>query len=441
MTEPISFRSVVTQRHLQVYETFVTLFEKHAQELALESGDQALATVTVSRRQLDRWLRGEVKSLPRPRQCRVLEAMLDHKASELFPANVDETRAAATEDADVAPMYETIIASAERSKDIVAELEAADVGDWTVTQIEQDALRLISSQASLRAIDVTARLTGMVEQLGGYLLSTHRPSSLIRLHKSAGIVEALLTKVSHDIGEFDTSLTFGRSAAWHAMNAEDPTLIAWVRCFQAQSSYWIDNHHRANFYTDIALEFAPPDTDVQVWALNLKARAYAFMKRPEEAFIYLNQAVEARNRAEEPGLGELSLADVLVFNEGLQISYEAQTRAQIDPGSRETWAVAEEAVRLLGTPSGNEGRFGAAVDAAAVLATLHILKNNHKEALQLLEPAINTSEQQKLNGVTRCLRRVLAVVLGQSAQSSDAKKLVHELEEALERSTVRLHWS
>src|SRR5919198_3158612 len=80
-TERTVLKTLLTQRHLQRYETFRLEYVRVAGKVAPE-----LRGTAPSRAQYFRWLSGDLKGgLPYPDACRVLEAMFPHwKASELF---------------------------------------------------------------------------------------------------------------------------------------------------------------------------------------------------------------------------------------------------------------------------------------------------------------------------------------------------------------------
>ncbi|MGJ3560557.1 hypothetical protein ACR6C2_26905 [Streptomyces sp. INA 01156] len=59
-------------------------FSRAARRLATQADDPRLASVVVSSRQFDRWMSGELKQLPRPDTCRILEELLGRAARELF---------------------------------------------------------------------------------------------------------------------------------------------------------------------------------------------------------------------------------------------------------------------------------------------------------------------------------------------------------------------
>ena len=86
-TRPTLLKVLLTERHLQRWETFRAEYERVASQLAPE-----LRHTAPSRAQYFRWLNGQLKGgSPYPDACRVLEVMLPPwTADDLFgppPAN------------------------------------------------------------------------------------------------------------------------------------------------------------------------------------------------------------------------------------------------------------------------------------------------------------------------------------------------------------------
>lgn len=84
MPRATRFRHLVQQRHWTVYETFSLYFQRAAKELAKHESDPQLATVNVSRRSFDRWMAGDLKRMPWPSTCRILEHLFQEPAAKLF---------------------------------------------------------------------------------------------------------------------------------------------------------------------------------------------------------------------------------------------------------------------------------------------------------------------------------------------------------------------
>ncbi len=81
---------VLRQRHLQTHRAFCREYDKVARRI-----DGDLVGTYPSRAQFHRWLSGELKGLPYPDHCRVLEEMLPgYTAAELFEPYADEEQTA-----------------------------------------------------------------------------------------------------------------------------------------------------------------------------------------------------------------------------------------------------------------------------------------------------------------------------------------------------------
>lgn len=80
MAGPVVLKKLLRDRHWQVYRTFCVEYDKAARGI-----DRTLLGTYPSRAQLHRWLAGDLKRLPHPHHCQVLEAMLPGmRAHEMF---------------------------------------------------------------------------------------------------------------------------------------------------------------------------------------------------------------------------------------------------------------------------------------------------------------------------------------------------------------------
>jgi hypothetical protein len=78
---------LLAQRHLQTPDSFRVQFERAATSLADREGNPTLSALSVSSRQVRRWLDG---TRPRPDACRVLESMFGHPIGRLLRPAVPE---------------------------------------------------------------------------------------------------------------------------------------------------------------------------------------------------------------------------------------------------------------------------------------------------------------------------------------------------------------
>src|SRR5262245_3312468 len=79
-THFVRLKYLLRQRHWQTYRTFCAEYDK-----AASAFEKELVGTWPSRAQFHRWLTGELKGLPYPDHCRVLEEMFpDWSAAQLF---------------------------------------------------------------------------------------------------------------------------------------------------------------------------------------------------------------------------------------------------------------------------------------------------------------------------------------------------------------------
>ncbi|MGD1220575.1 hypothetical protein AB9Q10_19345 [Streptomyces krungchingensis] len=102
MRRAIRFPQVVEAHHMRIFETFTVHFERAAREVAQLDGNASLASVYVARSTWDRYMSGDIKGLPRPATCRVLEHLFGEPAEQLFGLLEPETAPAAVTAVDAA---------------------------------------------------------------------------------------------------------------------------------------------------------------------------------------------------------------------------------------------------------------------------------------------------------------------------------------------------
>lgn len=86
--QPVRLKTLIRERHWQKYSTFVREFQKTARTI-----DSSLIGACPSRAQLHRWMNGQLKGLPYPDACQVLEKMFPGwTAHQMFePAESEST--------------------------------------------------------------------------------------------------------------------------------------------------------------------------------------------------------------------------------------------------------------------------------------------------------------------------------------------------------------
>ncbi|MFJ3946166.1 hypothetical protein [Streptomyces griseoaurantiacus] len=104
MRRATRFRQLIEESHWTVFATFSIHFQRAARDVARIDDDPRLAAVTVSSRSFDRWMAGDLKRMPWPPTCRVLEHLLGEPAVALFgPPTGDFTRTFEDSQAEAGP--------------------------------------------------------------------------------------------------------------------------------------------------------------------------------------------------------------------------------------------------------------------------------------------------------------------------------------------------
>lgn len=164
--KPTLLKLLVQQGYL-THETFRQAFERTARELGL-------GELSVEARQYDRWLNGEIRTLPYPSACRVLERMFGRSAQELFTSADHACEAASELDQSAVPTAtrtesvrrheprvsrhvrgevrsttaaerEAVMAAAHESSEHAGSVESSALGPVTLEQLHADAISLARS--------------------------------------------------------------------------------------------------------------------------------------------------------------------------------------------------------------------------------------------------------------------------------------------------------
>jgi hypothetical protein len=97
--EPVRLKAVLRQKHLQTHNAFCREYDRVARKI-----DPELAGTWPSRAQFHRWLSGELKGLPYPHHCRVLEKMCPGwTAEQLFEAGNGEAEPPTADASPIVP--------------------------------------------------------------------------------------------------------------------------------------------------------------------------------------------------------------------------------------------------------------------------------------------------------------------------------------------------
>ena len=236
---------LMIERHL-TREQVIDVLDRRARDMGVR--DFAL-----SLRQLDRWLAGDVATLPRPSLCRVVEAEFGCPVRRLLAVGSPLDGTASTPQAEALRARSTVIAGeVESVLDVTARmgwLGSVNAEDSTLELLDaatEDIIARYGAEGPPRLAPEVVRLRRHVHEL---LQGHQHPRQRLRLYALAGRLSAMLGYMAVGQARFMLARAYCAEAFALAAAAEDSDLQAWVRGTESLSAYYQKR------YTD-ALELA-----------------------------------------------------------------------------------------------------------------------------------------------------------------------------------------
>ncbi|MDX3854211.1 hypothetical protein [Streptomyces sp. AK02-01A] len=300
-------RQLLEARHLTTHRAFEAQFLRAARRLAAEVDDPGLASVAVSSRQFDRWMGGELKNLPRPDTCRVLEELLGRTAEELFAPTSAEHGIAAPEPAKISLVHAVCpVADDENPVGIITRARELSCGN-----ADEATLTLLASQldeiADRYEMDGPHGLSGQAKslrKLGHTLLAGQQPPSarreLFRITARAG---GLLGYMAVNTGNFPLAEAYCAEALELSRAIGDLDTELWAGGTLSFALYYTGRYDEADARAAAAVDRSPNHPQAIRLLVNGRARALAKLgdrKRTERA---IRQALDLSDRHDvAPGL-------------------------------------------------------------------------------------------------------------------------------------------
>ncbi|WP_156725237.1 hypothetical protein [Streptomyces apocyni] len=274
------FRQLLQQRHLTTYGAFATQFERVAVRLAELDGDLRLASLRVSARQFDRWMGGDLRTLPRPDACRVLEHLLGRPVSELFSgAGGDGDAAARTTPTPVPPPHVPLPRdTGDDPLQIVArahELTTSNADDATLTFLA-NALENVSAQYEQHGPHALRPQTRNLRQLTHTLLDGRQPPRVRQeLFRLAARTSGLLAYMAVNTGDFALAEAYCTESLDLSRAIDDLDTELWASGTLSFGLYYAARYDEADACAAAAVERAPHDAQSIRLLVNGRARALA----------------------------------------------------------------------------------------------------------------------------------------------------------------------
>lgn len=397
MADVTLLRVLLTKRHWQRWSTFEVQFRRAAVRLAESEGEPGLATTPVSPRQFERWYSGQVKTLPRPDACRVLEGMFGHPAADLLaPA-----RLVAPGPLTATPPPPDVMISGELPdpgvftegdtatlrRQFIASLSGfAGYGvlQRALTGREPDRVHMTLDRGTTSEERVTY-LEGVAGDLGDRVV---RAAPLLVLEPALDTLRGVMTlleerqptrhqarlvqvsarlcivvgEVLFNIGQFGSARDWYVSAQHAAHDAGDRYLTDIALAGQAYLPTYSDDPAGALALLEPRLAANPAPSPAIAWLWGFTARAHAALGQRDEfkAAIDCSQECLASSRPEQVRPGIFSFVpEKLAF-------YEASGAVQLgDPGT--ALAAADRALALYDPAETTEPALATLVRASALV--------------------------------------------------------------------------
>jgi hypothetical protein len=212
--------------------------------------------LSVSTRQVGRWMVGALDGLPHPAACRVLEQMFGESAERLFGPPDPPSRAEVT----TVEVAEPMLAGSEAVEDLAVQKEVAmaaaesarfgqfaeqsNVGPHTLEQFRADLIRIVTIYPNRPVYPLFVELRALRNRAFELLEGRQFPDQSRELYLVAGVLCGVLANASFDLGWLPAAETQARTAFLCAELAGNNALRAWVRGTQSLVAYW-DERPRA----------------------------------------------------------------------------------------------------------------------------------------------------------------------------------------------------
>lgn len=433
-------KALLRARHWQKYATFCREYDKAADRL-----DGRLVGTWPSRSQFVRWLGGEMKGLPHPDHCRVLESMFDGlSAAQLFasaeqslprlddflPSGTTVTAATAV---DPRPIAVPSVVEADGTgrghgtgalgeEIAMATEDAARFVRRGRGAVDQDVLDQLNADVRQLAVDYLSRppyamiqpLSRLRREVFDRLEEHQRPKVLPPLYRAAGQLCALLAHASADLGQAYAAETDTRAAWLCADLAEDNPLRVYVRWIQSNVAYWSGDYRRAAELAHSAQRYATTGTSLLRLA-SQEARAYAACGEQSDVERALGTVEAARGNA-EAGID----SGVFRFEPGKAAYYASEARLALGgrPNAMKAADDAQTALDLFteAPPAEQCPEFIAA--ARLDLAASHLALGTLDGAAEHLEAVFGLATESRTQPIVGRISKTEAVLTGHRYGSS-----------------------
>jgi hypothetical protein len=389
----------------------------------------------LSVRTLRRWITGDVATRPRPAQCRVAQSLWGRPMEQLLrppspEALLGDDETTVGDEADVSVTTERqVTMAARRAAEFTAATESGGIGQETVDQLRDDVRDLAAAYLRDPVTTLVGPLAQTQDGVFAHLEARQRPSQAADLYFLAGVVSALLAKMSQDVGRPREAMTQARTAYVCADNAGHSGLRAWSRGLQSLITYWAGRPSEAARYARLgAAELGGGAGSVAAWLPALEARAWALVSAAAETSSAIARATDARSAHAVDDLDEIG--GLFEFSTAKQHYYAAGALVHLD-GTAGAAEAATDALRLY--DASEDESYSDAAGARAELALARVIAGEVDGAGEALTPVLQLAPERRITGIVASAARVDAALRRPAMVASPVARTIRGEIEAFTR--------
>jgi len=306
MTRAVSYPQTRLEQLAQQLRLTIVDFQREyaATSRRLADAGQGKA-LTVSHRQVRRWLAGDLDGLPHLSSRRVLDQMFGEPAERLFgpPRPMPGTEIVPAPRQNVGPYHDEASTLALEREVAMAAAESArfaqfagqsNAGPHTVEQFRADIDRIVANYGNRPVYPTFVEVRELRNRAFELLEGRQPPDKTRDLYLVAGLLCAILGEASHDLGHTSAATTQFRTAFLCAELAGHNALRCWVRAMQCMVAYWENRPRVAAELAADGWQYIPETGTARIHLASQEARAQARLRDHRCAKNALARAEQAR---------------------------------------------------------------------------------------------------------------------------------------------------
>ncbi|MEU8655295.1 hypothetical protein [Actinoplanes philippinensis] len=382
--------------------------------------------VTLTVRQLARWLAGDLRDLPHPAACRVSESFWHRPITELLgppPAAPVPTVAAPMEpQADAGSDIRTLLMNAAHESSDHAATAGIYADDASIESLRDRVIAAAQEYATTPPLELHGKLVRIRNTAYQLLDRTSQPAQETDLYQVASLACSLLGSIGLDLGVPEAAAHNARSGATYGRLIGNPMAQAYAYAVQSTAAIWTGQPSRGAVHASRGLDLVS-EGPLAARLHAVHARCLGMQGLADEADNELQLALDAYAQpGDEIVVGEIGFDPArLAFSAG-------STYIALKNGSKAA-AQSSRAITLYEEAPAESRWHGGVNGARADLVIAHVLAQDLEKARAALQPILELNEDLRTYPVIQRLLQVRPELAARHFQGSpDARSLAGAIE-------------